>query len=173
MQISQFFLNGDIRGAIAYMREHQEFQDVLPAYIAIFENCEYRTYDVPDKLNDILRLYQVYYRDVFYCGLPEAEDKLLTALRTLLDMPDAEEALLADRLQAVFEAGGFHALFVRPVYLAGNGPHRLPDGAARRYGRVYRQYPERLCIPELDGLPDLRPVRYRRQGVAGRHHQLH
>lgn len=57
MQISRFFLNGDIKGAIAYMREHQEFQDVLPAYTAIFENCEYRTYDVPDRLNDILRLY--------------------------------------------------------------------------------------------------------------------
>ena len=111
MQISRFFLNGDIKGAIAYMREHQEFRDVLPAYTAIFENCEYRTYDVPDRLNDILRLYQVYYRDVFYCGLPEAEDKLLTALRRLLDMPDAEEALLAGRLQALFEAGGFHALF--------------------------------------------------------------
>lgn len=111
MQISRFFLNGDIKGAIAYMREYQEFQDVLPAYTAIFENCEYRTYDVPDRLNDILRLYQVYYRDVFYCGMPEAEDKLLTALRRLLDMPDAEEALLADRLQALFEAGGFHALF--------------------------------------------------------------
>lgn len=111
MQISRFFLNGDIKGTIAYMREHQEFRDVLPAYTAIFENCEYRTYDVPDRLNDILRLYQVYYRDVFYCGLPEAEDKLLTALRRLLDMPDAEEALLAGRLQALFEAGGFHALF--------------------------------------------------------------
>ena len=84
MQISRFFLNGDIKGAIAYMREHQEFQDVLPAYTAIFENCEYRTYDVPDRLNDILRLYQVYYRDVFYCGMPDAEDKLLTALRRLL-----------------------------------------------------------------------------------------
>ena len=111
MQISRFFLNGDIKGAIAYMREYQEFQDVLPAYTAIFENCEYRTYDVPDRLNDILRLYQVYYRDVFYCGMPEAEDKLLTALQRLLDMPEAEEALLADRLQALFEAGGFHALF--------------------------------------------------------------
>ena len=111
MRISQFFLNGDIKGAIAYMREHQDFRDVLPAYIAIFENCEYRTYDVPELLNQILRAYQIYYRDVFYCGLPEAEDKLLTALRRLLDMPEAEETLLADRLQAVFEAGGFHAQF--------------------------------------------------------------
>ena len=38
MQISSFFLNGDIKGAIAYMREHAEFKDVLPAYAAIFED---------------------------------------------------------------------------------------------------------------------------------------
>ena len=113
MQISQFFLNGDMRGAIAYMRNHEEFQDILPAYVAIFENCEYRTFEIPDRLNDILRLYQIYFRDTFYCGLPEAEaaDKLLTQLKALLDLPDAEEALLAERLQTVFEAQGYHALF--------------------------------------------------------------
>ena len=113
MQISQFFLNGDIQGAIAYMRSHEEFKDVLPGYVAIFENCEYRTYDIPDALNDILRLYQIYFRDTFYCGLPEAEaaDKLLTALRALLDLPEAEECLLVEKLQSMFERGGYHALF--------------------------------------------------------------
>ena len=65
MQISQFFLNGDVKGAIAYMREHEEFKDVLPAYTAIFENQEYRTYELPDTLNRILRLYQIYFRDTF------------------------------------------------------------------------------------------------------------
>ena len=113
MQISQFFMNGDIKGAIAYMREHEEFKDILPAYAAIFEDCEYRTYEIPALLNDILRLYQIYYRDVFYCGLPETEaaDKLLRQLRILLDMPEADEALLTARLQAAFEAEGYHALF--------------------------------------------------------------
>lgn len=113
MQISQFFLNGDIKGAIAYMREHEEFKEILPAYVAIFENGEYRTYDIQDRLNDILRLYQVYYRDTFYCGLPEAAaaDKLLTGLKALLDVPDADEAQLTERLQALFEAEGYHALF--------------------------------------------------------------
>lgn len=113
MQISQFFMNGDIKGAIAYMRDHEEFKDILPAYVAIFEDCEYRTFDIPDMFNDILRLYQVYFRDTFYCGLPEAEaaEKLLTQLKALLDMPDAEEELLAGKLQSVFEAKGYHALF--------------------------------------------------------------
>ena len=111
MQISRFFLNGDIKGAIAYMREHEEFKDVLPAYIAIFEKCEYRAYEIPDTLNDILRLYQIYFRDTFYCGMPEAAEKLLTQLKALLNVPDAEEALVAERLRAAFEAEGYHALF--------------------------------------------------------------
>ena len=113
MQISQFFINGDIKGAIAYMRNHEEFKDILPAYVAIFEDCEYRTFEIPDILNDILRLYQIYFRDTFYCRLPEAEtaDKLLTGLKVLLDVPDAEEELLAEQLQSVFEAKGYHALF--------------------------------------------------------------
>lgn len=113
MQIRQFFLNGDIKGAIAYMRDHEAFKDILPAYVAIFENCEYRTFEIPDWLNDILRLYQMYFRDTFYCGLPEAEaaDKLRKQMKALLDMPDADEALLTERLRSVFEANGFHALF--------------------------------------------------------------
>ena len=142
MQISQFFMNGDIKGAIAYMREHEEFKDILPAYAAIFEDCEYRTYEIPAMLNDILRLYQIYYRDVFYCGLPETEaaDKLLRQLRILLDMPEADEALLTARLQAAFEAEGYHALFGKTQGYY--GPYiwketvptvyrvALPDGAA-------------------------------------------
>ena len=113
MQISQFFMNGDIKGAIAYMRGREEFKVILPEYTAIFENCEYRAYDIPDRINDILRLYQIYFRDTFYCGLPEAEaaDKLLTQLKALLDMPGAEEELLTERLQSLFEENGYHALF--------------------------------------------------------------
>ena len=113
MQISQYFINGDMQGAIAYMRDHEEYKDVLPAYIAIFENGEYRTYDVPDELNAVLRLYQIYFRDVFYCRLPEetAASKLLAGMRELLNMPDAEEELLAEKLQTIFEQNGCHALF--------------------------------------------------------------
>lgn len=113
VQISQFFLNGDIRGAIAYMRSHEGFKDILPAYAAIFEDCAYRTYEIPDNLNDILHLYQIYFRDTFYCGLPETEaaDKLRTELRALLNLPDTDEAHLAELLQSLFEAEGYHALF--------------------------------------------------------------
>lgn len=163
MQISQFFLNGDIKGAIAYMRNHEEYRDVLPAYVAIFENCEYRTYEVPDILNEILRLYQVYFRDIFYCGLPEAEaaDKLLTGLKTLLHLPDATETLLTVRLQSVFEANGYHALFGKTQGYYGPYVWRntvptayrveLPDGTAEYTvnnlsGFVFRSWMDYLTL---------------------------
>lgn len=113
MQISRFFLNKDIKGAIEYMRNHDEFKDVLPAYIAIYENCEYRKFEIPSILNDILLLYQVYFRDVFYCGLSEeaAADKLLTQLKMLMNMPKADEEQLTEKLQSVFEENGYHSLF--------------------------------------------------------------
>ena len=113
MQISQFFVNENIKGAIAYMRDHEEFRNILPSYLAIFEDRKYCTYEIPDNLNDILRFYQIYFRDAFYCGLPESEaaGKLLTGLREFLNMPDADEALLTEHLQSLFEAEGYHALF--------------------------------------------------------------
>lgn len=113
MQISRFFISGDIKGAIEYMRDREEFKDILPAYVAIFEDRKYRTYEVPDALNNILRLYQIYFRDTFYCGIPEqdAVGKLLAELRALLNIPDADEALLAEQLRSAFEAEGYHALF--------------------------------------------------------------
>lgn len=143
MQISQFFLNGDVKGAITYMRNHTEFKDILPAYVAIFENCEYRTFDIPGILNDVLRLYQIYFRDTFYCGVPETEaaDKLLTGLKMLLNVPNADEELLTEQLQSMFEAREYHALFGKTQGYYGPYIWRdtvptvynveLPDGTAK------------------------------------------
>ena len=152
MQIQDFFRNGDMKGAIAYMREHEEFRDVLPAYIAIFENCEYRTYDVPELPGQILLAYQVYYRDVFYCGIPEEEaaGELLTRLKALLDLPDAEEDQLVQRLGAVFAQHGYHALFGKtqgyygPYVWKDTVPAvysvELPDGTAEYRVNILRGF---------------------------------
>ena len=58
-------------------------------------------------------MYQIYFRDTFYCGLsePEAADRLLTRLKVLMGVTDAEEEILTERLRSVFEANGYHALF--------------------------------------------------------------
>lgn len=142
MEISEFFIKGDMKGAIAFMREHEEFRDILPAYTAIFEEQKYRRFEVSERLNDILRRYQVYYRDTFYRGTPEAEaaEGLRAGLRELLALPEAEEEALAERLRELFEAEGYHALFGKtqgyygPYIWRETVPTRyrveLPDGTA-------------------------------------------
>lgn len=161
MQISQFFLNGDMKGALAYMRSHPEFKEILPAYTAIFEDCKYRTYEIPDMLNTVLRLYQVYFRDTFYCGLLEAEaaDKLLTGLKHLLPMPDADEDTLVEQLQSMFEANGYHALFGKTQGYYGPYVWRdtvptvyrveLPDGTAEYTVNILKSFVFRSWLDYL------------------------
>lgn len=113
MDIRQYFTRGDVKGAIEYMRGHEEFKDVLPLYVSLFEKGEYHSYDVPKTLDDILRLYQVYYRDVFYFGISEkdASDKLVSGIKTLLDTEEEDVEKLEEKLTTLFENKGYHALF--------------------------------------------------------------
>ena len=113
MDISQSFLRGDITGAIEFMREHDEYRDILPEYVAIFEEEKYLSYDIPSDLNDILLLYQIYYRDIFYCGIPEskASERLIAGLNDILGTKDADEVILGNNLQELFRDKGYCSQF--------------------------------------------------------------
>ena len=140
-------MNGDVKGAIEYMRAHEEFKDILPAYVAIFENCQYRTYDVPDILNDILRLYQIYFRDIFYCDVAEsvAADKLLTKLKELLAryaecrrselIRKASSGVRRKRLSCAIWK---NTRFLRPLRLARYRPDNISRRTSERNGGIYR-----------------------------------
>ena len=121
MDISQFFIRGDVKGAIEYMKEHEEYKDILPEYVAIFEEEKYRSYDVPSILNDILLLYQKYYRAIFYSGIPEAKasEKLLKELNDVLRIKNADEETLESRLQEVFKENGYYSQFGKTQGLFG------------------------------------------------------
>lgn len=113
MQIQDCFIKGDMKGAIEYMRCHEKYKEELPRYVALFEREQYIHYDVPEPLGRILRAYQIYFRDVFYCQKPETEaaETLLSSLQTLLDLAGADEEQLAERMEPLFEANGYHAQF--------------------------------------------------------------
>ena len=113
MDISQFFVRGDIKGAIEFMREHDEYRDILPEYVAIFEEEKYLSYDIPSDLNDILLLYQIYYRDIFYCGISEskASERLLEGLKDILGTKDVDEVILGNNLQELFKDKGYYSQF--------------------------------------------------------------
>ena len=168
-------MNGDIKGAIAYMREHEEFKDVLPAYVAIFENREYRTFEVPDALNDILRLYQVYFRDTFYCrAYPEADaaEKLLDAAENAFGYAERGGRNASDgaAFNLCLKQNGYHSLFGKtqgyygPYIWRDTVPTVYRRRIARRKGRIYGQHSQRLRRSRLDGLSHFRQIRH---GTAG------
>ena len=113
MDISQFFVRRDIKGAIEFMREHDEYRDILHEYVAIFEEEKYLSYDIPSDLNDILLLYQIYYRDIFYCGIPEskASERLIAGLNDIVRTKDADEVILGNNLQELFKDKGYYSQF--------------------------------------------------------------
>ena len=121
MDISQFFIKGDIRGAMEYMKGREEFKDILPFYVSLFEEEKYIIYDIPEDLNAILLQYQIYYRDIFYLGLSEVEaaEKLLKSLCDITDTSDGGEEEIGEKLRTLFEGKGYHALFGKPQGLFG------------------------------------------------------
>ena len=121
MNISDFFIKGDIKGAIRYMKENEKYKDILPLYISLFEEEKYIEYDIPPLLNDILRQYQIYYRNIFYLEMKEDEASsiLKKSLREILNVDSEDESLLVDKLQEVFLAKGYNSLFGRTQGLYG------------------------------------------------------
>jgi len=111
--LAGYFMKGDVAKAIAYMKTIPNLEDTTRSYVEIFEEEKYLKYPIPGNLNDILICYQKYFRDVFYCKLPEevASAKLLQSIGLLLEMPNADEDQLTARLLQLFEAAGYHALF--------------------------------------------------------------
>jgi len=111
--IRDYFIRGDMKGAIEYMKCHEAFSSVLPAYITLFEQRHFRTYDAPEPINKILLPYQEYFHAVFYCGESEATAAatLQTKLRELLGIEDAEEDAMRELLTILIEQQGYHAQF--------------------------------------------------------------
>ncbi len=111
-KLGPYFMRGDIAGAMKLMKSIPQARGFLARYAEIFEREHYLRYDIPDSLNDILLLYQQYFRDVFYLGIAEddAEEALLNKLRKQLNASDADEDALAKALEHQFHLAGYHFL---------------------------------------------------------------
>ena len=64
-----YILKGDLIGGIRYTKRFPEQSALYQRYITIFDKEQYLNYVIDEPLNDILRAYQQYYRDVFYLCL--------------------------------------------------------------------------------------------------------
>ncbi len=67
-----YIIKGNLKDAIKYLKQFPEQTEQYTKYISIFEKENYLTFEIDDYLNEILIIYQKYYRDVFYLDI-EAE----------------------------------------------------------------------------------------------------
>lgn len=88
-----YILKGDLIGTMDYVRQFPEQTELYSRYADIFEREHYLTYDT--ELNDILTIYQKYYRDVFYLRIDreKASDRLRTRLIEFLGIDDKNAEL--------------------------------------------------------------------------------
>lgn len=59
-------VRGDLPAAMEYVRQFPERADLYRKFVDRFEREQYVRFDLPPELDSILRIYQQYYRDVFF-----------------------------------------------------------------------------------------------------------
>ena len=82
-------MQGKLKAAVEYLRQFPEKTERCNQYLSVFEQEKYLTYEVDDYLNEILRFYQMYYRDIFWMEL-EPENAVEKLKRRLLDFFDSQ-----------------------------------------------------------------------------------
>lgn len=110
--LGEYFIHGDVAGAIAFMKGIPELNDIAQAYIDIFENEQYIQYDIPDDLNRILLCYQQYFRDVFYLHKDnaEAESVLFDKLKIELNLSNGDFSAVEEEMKSRFNRSGYQIL---------------------------------------------------------------
>ena len=111
-----FLINGDLPGAIAYLKQFSDKEDLYKSFINRFERGQFDTFE-DDPVNNILTAYQSYYRDVFFLRMDkrQAEAALGNRLTEILEIrePLSLELLERDKLVNVFSDKHLHFMVGR------------------------------------------------------------
>ena len=112
-KVDELLMDGKLKEAMDTMRCLPEYEKELERYVNLFENKNYRQYEVSELLNEILLAYQEYFREVFYCGTDEqqAAAQLTEKLCLLLSVSEDDTDILTEKLQQIFGQEGYHTLF--------------------------------------------------------------
>lgn len=90
-----YIIKGDLTGAINYVKQFPSQAELYQRFMEVFEREQYTIYEADAGLNELLLVYQRYYRDVFYLCLDreKAEDRLRAGLAGCLGMGDESMTL--------------------------------------------------------------------------------
>ena len=136
-----YIIKADLHGAMDYLKTFPQMKALSDRFHSVFIGEEYISYNVDPSLNEILKVYQKYFRDVFYLGLSmeEAERNLSNGLAFLFSADcrdlDILEACYAARQFTEFgysflggRTGGFYGPYVWKTTESRTYMVELPDG---------------------------------------------
>ncbi len=145
-------VKGNLRAAMAYMEQFPEAAALYQKGKALYQEERYLTYDVDAELNEILLVYQKYYRDVFYLQLPaeEAAQRLRERLAELFGAaPDSSLDELEEMAGAAFRQKSLHALMGRTSGYY--GPYIWKTEELRHYAVELSEGTQDYAVKLLDG----------------------
>lgn len=163
-----YIVQGDLIGAVEYLKQFPEQDGLYRKYRSAFAEENTLPLGCGEKVDRMLRLYQTYYREVFWLGVDrkEAEEHLRDSFAALLgaDKSADFETIEETAVRNAFEAEGFHFLGGRTSGCWGPYVWReteartytveLPDGAAEYTvnlldGFVSRSWMDYLSFGEI------------------------
>ena len=108
-----YLVKGDLLGAIRYVKQFPEQTGLYDRFMSVFVREQYIAYEVDADLNDILAIYQKYYRDAFYLcvGRENAADRLRARLAGFFGVSDNAadlDGIERSRAGEAFQSRGFY-----------------------------------------------------------------
>lgn len=161
---------GDLRGAMEYIRQSPEHSELYQKYVSRFEQENYEVFEEDDTLNEILMIYQRYYRDVFYLnmGTEQAEKTMTCRFKELFHIKDEAldfSDLESGRIAQEFEKKSFHFLGGRTSGFW--GPYIWKSTETKRYDVELPDGVSGYTVKLLDGFISLSWLRYISLGLTG------
>lgn len=145
-------VKGNLRAAMAYLEQFPEAAALYQKGVALYQEEHYLTYDVDAELNEILLVYQKYYRDVFYLELPaeEAARRLRERLAELFRAAsDSSLDELEEMAGTAFRRKSLHALMGRTSGYY--GPYIWKTEELRHYAVKLPEGTQDYAVKFLDG----------------------
>lgn len=110
-----YLIKGDVTDAIQYLSQFSEQSKLYQKYVSVFEKEEYSVFEADNSLNEILMIYQKYYRDVFYLRMDaeRAAEVMRSRFMHLLniDNPDMQLSDIEEsKIAEVFQKRSYHFL---------------------------------------------------------------
>lgn len=149
-----YLVKAKLRDALLYLKQYPEKMEEYQKYKAIFEREEYLKYEVDTFLNEILLIYQKYYRDVFYLEISDtvAEEIMRKRFISLFEIENNDmnfDEIEDTYIEKTFEEHGFG--FLGDTTSGFYGPYIWKETEVREYKVELPDGIQEYQIKVLDG----------------------